>query len=238
MAITLVGLRWLALDPGAQARFWAQVLDLPPEGETVAVPGFSLQFVRTGRPKTTQGRIHLDLTSSSVEDQRVRVATVLRLGGRHVDIGQDPSADHVVLADPEGNELCIIPPGNRFLADTGRIGAVNCDGTHALGVFWSRVLDWPLVWDQGEETAVQSPAGGSKFTWSGSPLMPRDTPERISFHLAADGPEGLARLVGLGATDLGGGHFLDPDGNEFLVTARQVDAPTDSANLRPGSGSA
>lgn len=219
MAITLVGLRWLALDPAAQARFWAEVLDLRADGRAVAVPGFSLEFVPTDRPKSVQGRIHLDLTSSSVEDQHARVANVLRLGGRHVDVGQDPSEDHVVLADPEGNELCVIPAGNRFLADTGRIGAVNCDGTHALGVFWSRVLDWPLVWDEGEETAIQSPDGGSKFTWSGPPLMARDTPERISFHLAARGPEDLTRFVELGATALDGGRFLDPDGNEFHVTS-------------------
>lgn len=219
MAITLSALHWLALDPEAQARFWADVLDLPIDGETVAVPGFSLRFVATDRPKTVQARIHLDLTSSSPEDQEAQVSTVLRLGGRHVDIGQDPSEDHVVLADPEGNELCVIPAGNRFLADTGRIGAVNCDGTHDLGVFWSRALDWPLVWDQGEETAIQSPEGGSKFTWSGPPLMARETPQRITFHLDAEGAEDLVRLVEVGATDLGGGRFLDPDGNEVLVTS-------------------
>jgi hypothetical protein len=219
MAITLTALRWLALDPGPQAQFWAEVLDLPVEGETVAAPGFFLEFVRTDRPKTVQGRIHLDLTSNSLEDQRAHVATVLRLGGRRVDIGQDLSDAHDVLADPEDNELCVIPADSQFLANTGRIGAVNCDGTHALGVFWSRVLDWPLVWDEGEETAIQSPDGGSKFTWSGPPLMARDSRERISFHLAAQGPEDLARLVELGATALGGERFLDPDGNEFIVTS-------------------
>jgi hypothetical protein len=50
-------------------------------------------------------------------------------------------------------------------------------------------------------------------------MMPRDSPERISFHLAADGPADLARLVELGATALDGGRFLDPDGNEFTVTS-------------------
>ncbi len=219
MAITLVALRWLALDPGAQARFWAELLDAPAEAETVSIPGFSLRFVVTDRPKTVQSRIHLDLTSSSPEAQLAHVATVLRLGGEHVDIGQDPTEGHVVLADPEGTELCVIPAGNQFLADTGRIGAVNCDGTHASGVFWSRALDWPLVWDEGEETAIQSPDGGSKFTWSGPPLMARDTPERISFQVAAQAREDLARLVDLGATALGGGRFLDPDGNEFFVTS-------------------
>ncbi len=220
MTVTLTALRWLALDPGAQARFWAGVLDLRAEGDTVAAPGFALHFVATDRPKTVQGRIHLDLTSSSPEDQRGRVATVLRLGGHHVDVGQDPDETHVVLADPEGNELCVIPAGNQFLAGTGRIGAVNCDGTRAVGEFWSQALGWPLVWDEGEETAIQSPRGGSKLTWSGPPLMTRDSPERISFSLAAEGPEDLARLVELGATALGEGRFLDPDGNEFTVTSR------------------
>lgn len=218
MAITIAALHCLALNPGAQARFWAALLDVPVEGETVDVPGFSLRFLATDQPKTVQGRIHFDLTSSSGGDQRDRVATVLRLGGQHVDIGQDPADGHVVLADPEGNELCEIEPRNTFLVDTGRLGAVNCDGTHALGVFWSRVLDWPLVWDENEETAIQAPGGGSKFTWSGPPLMERDTPDRILFHLAAQGPEDLARLVELGAAALSGGRFLDPDGNEFTVT--------------------
>jgi len=124
------------------------------------------------------------------------------------------------LSEVGGQVTAMYPEKQIFdIAGTGRIGAVNCDGTHALGVFWSRVLDWPLVWDQGEETAIQSPNGGSKFTWSGPPLMARDTPERISFQLAAQGPEDLARLVELGAIALGGGRFLDPDGNEFIVTS-------------------
>lgn len=217
MAVTLVGLRWLALDPVKQALFWAELLGARREGHTVHAAGLDLAFAATDRPKTVQARIHLDLTSSTADDQHSQVETALRLGGRHVDIGQDPTEGHVVLADPEGNELCVVAPENRFLAGTGRIGAINCDGTHALGVFWSRVLDWPLVWDEGEETAIQSPEGGSKITWSGPPLMPRDQPDRISFLLAAEGPADLSRLIDLGAKARGEDRFLDPDGNEFLV---------------------
>lgn len=219
MAITFVGLRWFALDPGAQARFWAAVLDLSSEGDRIAAPGLSIEFVRTDRPKTVQGRIHLDLTIDSAEDHRARVQTVLRLGGRHVDVGQEPGRGGAVLADPEGHELCVIPPGNRFLADTGRVGAINCDGTRDLRVFWSRVLDWPLVWDRDEETAIQSPDGGSKITWSGTPLMERDHPGRIAQCGAAEGPEDLERLAELGARHLDGDRFLDPDGNEIIVAS-------------------
>ena len=218
MAITLTALRWFALAPAAQARFWAGVLGMTQDGATVYVPGFELRFVPTDKPKTVQARIHLDLTSSSVEDQQARVARVLQLGGNHVDIGQGPDAEHVVLADPEGHELCVIEPGNRFLADTGTIGAVNCDGTYDLGIFWSRVLDWRLVWDAGQETAIQAPAGGTKFTWSGPPLMTRDDPDRIRFEVSAAAPGDVVRLLDLGATHLGEGRFLDPDGNDFHVT--------------------
>jgi hypothetical protein len=73
-----------------------------------------------------------------------------------------------VLADPEGSEFCIIEPSNRFLASCPRLGAVNCDGTRALGCFFSEALGWPLVSDLDEETAIQAPDGtGPKITWSG-----------------------------------------------------------------------
>ena len=54
------------------------------------------------------------------------VATVLRLGGRHLDVGQTGDEGFVVLADPQGNELCVIEPGNSYLAGTGDLGEVTC----------------------------------------------------------------------------------------------------------------
>ena len=71
-----------------------------------------------------------------------------------------------MLADPEGNEFCIIEPDNNFLADCGFIGALACDGSQQAGYFWSEALDWPLVWDQGQQTAIRSPHGGPKITSS------------------------------------------------------------------------
>jgi hypothetical protein len=70
--------------------------------------------------------MHLDLTSLSLEDQQQTVARSLGLGARHIDIGQRPEQGHVVLADPEGNEFCVIEPGNTFL-DGGFIGALACE---------------------------------------------------------------------------------------------------------------
>ena len=170
-----------AHDPSALAEFWATVLgwDVRDDGATgaTAVPtddtGFALRFRPSTAPKVVQNLMHLDLTSASWEDQVRAVELVLELGGRHIDVGQAPHDEHVVLADPEGNELCIIEPGNGFLADCGLVGAVAGDGTHEVGVFWAAALGWPLVWDEGEETAIRSPNGGPKLTWGGTPLMPR-----------------------------------------------------------------
>ena len=226
-------------DPVAVGRFWSGVLgwELLEQAseQVVALPhdgtDYRLTLRRADTPKLGENRIHLDLTSWSATDMAATVDRALALGGRHIDIGQTADDGHVVLADPEGNELCVIEPGNAFLAGTGVVGAVNCDGSHALGVFWSEVLGWPLVWDQDEETAIQPPSGGSKITWSGPPLMPRLGRDRFHLELAvpsADdiGPE-VRRLVGLGATEQPGQDrsdgarvLTDPDGNEFrlLVT--------------------
>ena len=144
------------------------------------------------------------------------------LGGRHLDVGQLPDEDHVVLADPGGNALCVIEAGNAFLADCGPLGEVACDGSREVGLFWRDALGWPLVWDEGDETAVQSPLGGTKVAWGGRPRHPSTGRSRQRFELeATDLPTDVARLLALGASRLGdrdGGVELgDPDGTGFFV---------------------
>lgn len=231
MVAQLVGLAFGANDPARLARFWAGVLDrrttedfslLAPDG-----PGFEIRFVPTDAPKVGPNQIHFDLTSTSLDDQQQTVSRALDLGGRHLDIGQRPEEGHVVLADPEGNEFCVIEPDNAFLAGTAVIGALSSDGSREVGHFWSRALEWPLVWDQDEETAIQSPIGGMKITWGGPPLNPRNGRNRLRLELApADGDDHdaeVARLVELGATRIGPGtdrgsvELADPDGNELSV---------------------
>ncbi|MER7192970.1 VOC family protein [Streptomyces flaveolus] len=225
-----------ATRPSALARFWSGVLGWEPadgpEGDVAILPpdpaGFRIRFLPGQEPKTGQNRAHFDLTSTSPEDQRRTVARALELGGSHIDVGQRPEEGHVVLADPDGNEFCVIEAGNKFLADTGFIGALACDGTQEVGYFWSEALRWPLVWDQDQETAIQSPSGGTKITWGGPPVAPKTGTNRLCLELTlpADGDREAetARLVSLGATRTGTGEddsgrvlLLDPDGNEFFV---------------------
>jgi predicted enzyme related to lactoylglutathione lyase len=225
-----------ANDPLGLARFWAGVLgwemadaehdgiELLPSDDT----GFRLRFLPILEPKAGQNQMHFDLTSTSLQDQQQTVARSLELGARHIDIGQRSEEGHVVLADPEGNEFCVIEPDNSFLADCGFIGALACEGSQEVGYFWSEALGWPLVWDQDQETAIRSPHGGPKITWGGLPLMPKTGKYRLHFDLAlpvhGDQQAEVDRLVSLGATriDIGQGQvswvvMADPDGHEFCV---------------------
>lgn len=238
MAVELVAVVMDSSSPGELAKFWARALrwdlsttasrglELVPTDPT----SFRLVFRRGTAAKVARNPIHFDLTSTSIDDQQLSVADLIEHGAQPVDVGQVGDEGHVVLADPDGNELCVIEPGNLFLASCPRLGAVNCDGTKELGYFFSALLGWPLVWDQDEETAIQSPTGdGPKITWSGPPLMAKSVRERIHFHVtpAAGTPAdaAVAELLRLGAIRLdSGGHgclgavaLADVDGNELCL---------------------
>jgi hypothetical protein len=202
-----------AQDPARLTAFWSGLLG-PAFEESV------FRFVPADEPRAPGlNRAHFDLTSASLDDQRAIVDRALTLGGSHLDIGQG-EVDHVVLADPEGNEFCVIEPGNSFLAGTGAIGCLAGDGSAAVGRFWSAALGWPLVWDQDEETAIQSPAGGTKISWGGPPVEPVTPADRVHYVLSAD--TDVTRLIALGATPLDGEGLVlaDPDGNVFRVVDR------------------
>ncbi|RAO44529.1 VOC family protein [Micromonospora saelicesensis] len=240
MTAHLFAISFDASEPLRLAQFWSgllgrEIVDDPHDG-VLLLPandnGYHIRFAPNQQPKVVQNRMHFDLTSSSLEDQRQTVARALELGARHTDIGQGPEIDHVVLADPEGNEFDVIAPGNKFLAGSGFVGALACDGSQAVGYFWSAALGWPLVWDQDEETAIQSLRGGTKISWGGPPLMPNGGRDRVRFDLAppvdGDWQAEVDRLLSLGATRVdtdqdGAGRLVlaDPDGQEFsLLTSR------------------
>ncbi len=225
-----------ANDPVGLARFWAGVLGREtaedPEDGIALLPGddtvFRIRFLPAQEQLTDQNHWHLHLTSTSLEDQQQTVARLLGLGARHIDIGQRPEEGHVVLADPEGNLFCVIEPGNKYLAGCGFLAEVTCEGSRAVGYFWSEALGWPLVWDQGLQTAIQSPKGGPKISWDAETMTPRTGKSRLHFDLApavhGDQQAEADRLVSLGATRTGTGQgevswvaMADPDGREFRV---------------------
>ena len=187
---------------------------------------FGLIFRRVTHQKSGKNRIHLDLTTSSIDDQAETVRRSIDLGASRIDIGQGPDATHVVLADPEGNEFCVIEPGNSFLAGCGRLGSITCDGSPEAGSFWSEAFGWPLVWDQNDEAAIRAPDGIGPFITWGPPIPPRLTTNRLRLEIAPlddlDPGAELHRLVALGATVVGLDlHMVDPDGSEFSVVIRR-----------------
>jgi predicted enzyme related to lactoylglutathione lyase len=102
-----------AHDPQSLGRFWASVLGwrvLAQDEEEVIVgaderayPGLCL--LRVPETKTIKNRLHIDLAP---DDRDAEVARLLDLGARRVDIGQGDDVSWVVLADPEGNEFCVL----------------------------------------------------------------------------------------------------------------------------------
>jgi predicted enzyme related to lactoylglutathione lyase len=236
MTCHLVTLRLDAIAPVRLARFWAGVLDQEiaddPQRGIALLPGddtgFRIRLLPTQKQKAGQNHWHFHLTSTSLEDQQETVARSLELGARHIDVGQRPEEGHIVLADPEGNEFCVIEPGNNYLAGCGFLAEVTCEGSREVGYFWSEALGWPLVWDQGLQTAIRSPRGGPKISWDAERMLPLTGNDRLHFDIAPPAGGDLQaeadRLVSLGAThiDTGQGNassvaMADPDGREFRV---------------------
>ncbi len=102
-------------DPRALARFWAAVLGqkilYESDDEVIvgageqAYPG--LCFLPVPDVKTVKNRLHIDLNP---DDQQAEVERLLALGARPADVGQGDGVGWVVLADPEGNEFCVLRP--------------------------------------------------------------------------------------------------------------------------------
>jgi hypothetical protein len=111
-----MGSRWHAVvvdatDPARLARWWAEVLDYrvanesPDEVVIEGDGGPSLVFVTVPEAKSVKNRLHLDLNP---DDQASEVERLVNMGARHVDVTQGEKATWVVLADPEGNEFCVL----------------------------------------------------------------------------------------------------------------------------------
>ncbi len=142
MSLRLLTLTFDAHDPARLATFWSGVLGRETVGDLrgALLPGsdtqVGLRFTASRAEKRGPNRVHLHLTSTSPAEQQDMVVQALELGADHVDVGQRPGEGHVVLADPEGNEFCVIEPDNSFLAGCGPLGELACEGNRQVGHFW------------------------------------------------------------------------------------------------------
>ena len=104
-----------AVDAVALGRWWAEALDWvvvndePDEFEIRPAPDRlpGIIFEPVSAPKTVQNRLHPDFRP---DDQDAEVARLVAQGATRVDVGQGAEVPWVVLADPEGNEFCVLGP--------------------------------------------------------------------------------------------------------------------------------
>lgn len=104
-----------AVDPRGLARWWAEVLgwritDEDDEGVEIADPGGALPtivFVPVPEAKAGKNRLHIDVSPVGCT-QDEELPRLLALGATRVDVGQGDDVTWIVLADPEGNELCLL----------------------------------------------------------------------------------------------------------------------------------
>jgi glyoxalase superfamily protein len=94
-----------ASDPQAIAGFWEEALGWRRTYDTQDGVAPDLLFLRVPDGKVVKNRLHLDLRP---QEQAVEVARLEALGARRTDVGQAADARWVVLADPEGNEFCVL----------------------------------------------------------------------------------------------------------------------------------
>jgi predicted enzyme related to lactoylglutathione lyase len=101
-----------ANDPPTLAKFWSEVLGYrisDTSDEWVQIDGPqppTILFAKVPEPKTVKNRLHIDVNATD-RSQQEEVDRIIGLGATHADVGQK-DVSWVVLADPEGNEFCVL----------------------------------------------------------------------------------------------------------------------------------
>lgn len=241
MPTRLVHLVIDAAEPARLARFWAAALgwevDAEESGEVdVWPPGFSypgpaalpLVFVPAPGAKTGKNRVHLDLATESAAHQAAEVERLLALGAAPADISQR-DVPWTVLADPEGNEFCVLDPRPVY-RDTGPVAAVVADCVDPVGVagFWALATGWVPASSVADGVSLRSPQGVGPYLELLPSADAKTGKNRIHLDVAPyqgeDQAAAVRALIEAGAVpaDVGQGDvswtvLADPEGNEFCV---------------------
>lgn len=220
-----------ANDHIALAKFWSDALAWPFEmtatytyvrSEDERIP--RLEFVPGAAPKRAKNRIHIDLPGGSPDEHADAVQRLLDLGARHVDIGQG-DVPWTVLADLEGNELCVLPLHDRTSAPSIAALCLDAQDVRTMAIFWSGATGYPI--SRCDSVAVLDPGFGPPLTM-GPKVAQKMGKNRLHFDVAprrgADQGAEVERLIALGArrVDIGQGEvpwvvLADPEDNEFCV---------------------
>jgi predicted enzyme related to lactoylglutathione lyase len=241
MALRLVQIAVNARDDSVVGRFWAEALGWGVSSEEPGVTnvepvGFAypdpvavcIDVLAVPEPKTVKNRVHIDLATTSAAHQADLVARLRDLGATPADVGQG-DVSWTVLADPEGNEFCVLEP-HPVYQDTGPMAevVVDCADPRAMARFWGEAMDWTEHKVTGDYALMRSAQGvGPYLVFLRTPDV-KTVKNRVHLDLRPypgdDQTAEVARLRALGATDIDVGQgdvpwtvLADPEGNEFCV---------------------
>ncbi len=217
MAAHLVNLVFDSALPRDLAGFWGGLIswDAP----------FGQDFRPAAAAKRGKNRLHLDLASRTPEHQAELVDRALSLGARHLDVGQGPPEEKrvpwVVLADPEGNEFCVLESREQY-EGAGAIASVVTDvrDPARAAEFWSTALGWEIGVRERAIVGLRPPEGRGPWVEFLAAEQEKQHENRLHFVLAPSAGEQAdeaRRLQELGATRLRGDVMRDPEGNEFRL---------------------
>jgi hypothetical protein len=230
-----------AADPARLARFWADALgwEVEPEEDGVASVcphgyhypdpvALPLVFLPVGETSRAKNRIHLDLATESAAHQAAEVDRLLGLGAVRADIGQG-DVPWQVMADPEGNEFCVLDPRPVYLG-IGPVAAVvaDCRDPAAVAGFWELASGWVPANSIQDGVSLRSRAGVGPFLELLASAEAKTVKNRMHLDVAPEPGEdqaaAVAALLAAGAVpaDIGQGSvswtvLADPEGSEFCV---------------------
>jgi predicted enzyme related to lactoylglutathione lyase len=225
-------------EPLGLGHWWAETLGWrvtkeEPQEVTVEAAGedrpFSCVFLPVPEPKTGKNRLHLDLASASRAEQAATVERLLSRGARRIDIGQQ-HVPWVVLADPEGNEFCVLDPRERYMG-VGPLAAVVVDAAApaALADFWAAAAGWPIGYRGDNGVSLHRPGGRPPDIDFVRVAEAKTGKNRVHLDVAPGLEDNrdaeVNRLIERGArrVDVGQGPevtwvvLADPESNEFCV---------------------
>jgi hypothetical protein len=232
-----------AANPQRQAEFWSKVfgwqtkaLDsavmVLPAGWRYPDPGpLPLLFEPASEPKTGRNRLHFDLLTKSAAFKEDLVKRILGLGATPADIGQG-DVPWEVLADPEGNEFCVLDPRPGIYFDTGPIAAVvaNSADPDAVAPVWAEATGWRRSKSASHDglVAMRAPHVPGPFVEllrvAGAELGGCRIRLDVAPTLEDDFDESVAGLLAAGAKPADGGQqdapwvvLADAEGAEFRV---------------------
>ncbi|MGW1678907.1 VOC family protein [Saccharopolyspora sp. NPDC002376] len=173
-----------AREPQRLARWWADVLDWHLDADNSVHPsgaGVELRFVPSSTTKVGKNGVHLDLRSESHNDQNKIVERLFNAGAHFADIDQSSDVPWVVMADVEGNELCVLEPRKAY-ARTGPVAAIVVDTANprAQARAWAETTGMDLVGDRDEFASLQPTSGEGPH---------------LEFLAAEAAPTGMLRLL-------------------------------------------